>query len=170
MYTLNASVKDENSLSNGLVVESCYVSLPFSLSSEVIVLDGRSQIQNMEGLQGETFVLQGDVLIENVSNSILVIEGSITSVKIKNMVNSHVTVTSSGPVHVNDCSKCLFTLGCDQLRIHSSRHSRFEIATKAGCIIEDCTDVEFGPLDETTSTDQWKCVQDFSFASSFTYV
>ena len=163
-------MKDENSLSNSLVLESSCVTLPVSLAPEIIMVDGRNQIQNFEGLQGETIVLQGDVLFENVSNSILNIEGPITSVKIKNLVNSHVTVMSSGPIHINDCSKCLFTLGCDQLRIHSSNNSRFEIAARSGCIIEDSTDIEFGPLDESTPTELWKCVQDFSFASSFTFV
>lgn len=52
----------------------------------------------------------------------------------------------SGSVFITDCPNCIFVLGCQQLRVHTTTSTDFYIHVTSRAIIEDSNTVRFAPF------------------------
>jgi hypothetical protein len=82
-------------------------------------------------------------LIQNVSNSTIVIHPTIQSLHIQNIVNCRIHSVVLGPVHVTNCHNSEIRVSAYQLRVHESKSIKFGAWVRSGPIIEHCTEMTF---------------------------
>ncbi len=125
----------------------------------------------MSGVHDFKIECSGDLIIENVNDSTIFINGTVSSAVIKSVHGAYIMLSSSGSVNVKDCSITELSISAHQLRIHDSNDCVFKICCEAGSIVEDCTGLSFCPISSGQDEYKWKNVEDFtSFdQSSFTF-
>lgn len=83
-------------------------------------------------------------------------------------------------VFVEDCKDCTFVVACQQLRVHTTHHSKFYIHVSSRAIIEDCSHAQFAPYNWTYpdierhfedagldgKRNNWSLVDDFNWLAS----
>lgn len=124
--------------------------------------------------------MNGDVLIDNVSDSVLLLSGNINSIRIKNVSNSKIEVRNIcvGSIYIENVRNGTLKVAGDQIRIHDCVNVDLFIFTRSSCILEDCENLRFHPNKEAASLagkvdeSYWKSIQDFGFnpEGSFTLV
>eukprot|EP00800_Vazella_pourtalesii_P002622 TRINITY_DN1256_c0_g1_i1.p1 TRINITY_DN1256_c0_g1~~TRINITY_DN1256_c0_g1_i1.p1 ORF type:complete len:356 (+),score=56.95 TRINITY_DN1256_c0_g1_i1:54-1070(+) len=149
--------------------------LPTS-SNSFLVKDRKNDNIDLERQE----VLHKDILVQNLDNCTLKIHSIPTTVHLSNITNSKV---SFGPVKtsimIHDSVNTVFSMACQQLRIHTSSKCDFYIHVTSRAIIEDCKQLRFAPftnnyptfqedftqsgLDE--SSNNWAIVNDFNWLS-----
>ena len=84
-------------------------------------------------------------LLRNLRNVIVLVHGSRPSLHLQHIRNCKIYVSEPtlGAVHVTDCHSSIIRCSCYQLRVHDSRNVKFDVWTRSGPIIEDCTGMEF---------------------------
>lgn len=89
---------------------------------------------------------QKDIKLSNLEGCTIKIYGCPTALHVNNLKNCKIL---SGPVSrasfVSDCINCQFSLICQQLRIHTTTKTIFNIHVTGKAIIEDCKEVGFAP-------------------------
>ena len=89
---------------------------------------------------------QKDIKLSNLEGCNIKIYGCPTALHVNNLKNCKIL---SGPVSrasfVSDCVDCQFSLACQQLRIHTTTKTVFNIHVTGKAIIEDCSQVGFAP-------------------------
>lgn len=126
-------------------------------------------------------IYQKDVCLARLTDCEIRLFGAPSTVHMKNLNNCKVfcgPVSSS--IFISDCKNCIFVIACQQLRTHSTEHSKFYLHVTSRAIIEDCSQVFFAPynlkydivdkhftdacLDETKNN--WDDVDDFNWLAS----
>ena len=86
-----------------------------------------------------------NVIIENVSDSQIVLPFSIKCLYIKNVKNTNVYVGSvSSASFVNEATDCKIHVQSHQIRIHHSHRVKFYLTARSSPIIEHCSENQFG--------------------------
>lgn len=137
--------------------------------------------QDVTLMKTDDEINQKDVSLARLTNCSIKLFGAPSTVHIKNLNNCKVfcgPVSSS--IFVSDCKNCLFVIACQQLRTHSTEHSKFYLHVTSRAIIEDCSNVYFAPynlhyndLDKhykesglDKSKNNWDDVDDFNWLAS----
>jgi len=126
-------------------------------------------------------VSKTDVLVRNLTNVVLHLHGSPSTLRIQNVKNCKILC---GPVatsvFVEECLSSTLFLCCQQLRTHSSADTDIYLRVRARAIIEDCDRIRFGPynwdhplslkLHEATQMDptleRYDAVDDFNWLAA----
>lgn len=120
-----------------------------------IVVDssGRAQLKKRTcepcRVEIETFTFPSNtsnIILRNLRNCIVSLQGSYKSVHMTNIRDSslRVTKTIDGPTHVTQCHASMFHLSCQQLRLHESTDLTLRLpVAPVGIILEDCNSVVF---------------------------
>lgn len=126
-------------------------------------------------------VLKNDVELRNLEKCSVSLFGSPATVHISNIKNCKIICGPvSTSVFVDDCQDCDLVIACQQLRIHSTKDSRFYIHVTSKAIIEDSSNVGFAPYNLTyegieadfddsgldRSSNNWNKVDDFNWLAS----
>ena len=82
-------------------------------------------------------------LLQNISNSTIIIHPTLQSLHIQNIQNCKVHSSVHGPVHVTNCHNSEVRCSAYQLRVHDSKNVDFGVWVRSGPIIEDCTGMVF---------------------------
>ncbi|XP_044140800.1 tubulin-specific chaperone C [Bufo gargarizans] len=138
----------------------------------------------LRGLSGQVLFMeaeeigQKDVQLSQLRQCTITLRGSPATLHMRDLSGCKVLC---GPVatsvFVDNCSDCLFTFPCQQLRTHSSTDCRFYLHVTSRAIIEDCSGLHFAPFTwsypgiqrdyELTGLDQswnnWDLVDDFNW-------
>eukprot|EP00794_Sanderia_malayensis_P008898 gene8898-9849_t len=89
---------------------------------------------------------QKDIKVSNLKNCQVKIFGCPSALHVDNLDNCKILC---GPISraafVSNCNNCQFSLACQQLRIHTTQHTKFHIHVTGKAIIEDCTGLGFAP-------------------------
>lgn len=137
--------------------------------------------QNTTLIKTDAEIYQKDVSLARLTDCTIRLFGAPSTVHIKNLQNCTVLCGPvSSSVFVSDCQNCVFVLACQQLRTHSTLHSKFYLHVTSRAIIEDCSDIYFAPynlsyenldkhykesgLDKTRNN--WHDVDDFNWLAS----
>jgi len=155
-----------------------------SVSSANLITPGDSNFVTIENLDNTTLtrsdqdVSKTDVLVRNLTNVVLHLHGSPSTLRIQNVKNCKILC---GPVHtsvfVEGAVNCVLFLCCQQLRTHGSTDTDIYLRVRARAIIEDCDRIRFAPyvwdhplsqkLHEATSMDpsleRFDAVDDFNW-------
>jgi len=87
-----------------------------------------------------------DVLVKDSTDSVIVLEGSPSTLRLLNLKNCKLLC---GPVHtsvfVDSVHDSVLFLCCQQLRTHSSEKVDVYLRVASRAIIEDCKEIRFGP-------------------------
>lgn len=120
-----------------------------------------------------SYVLEGDVLIENVNNSKVLISGNLVSLRIKNISDSTIELDCicDGSIYIETVRNGKLTVAGDQIRIHECENVDIILFTRNNCILEDCKKLRFHPnrkaaakiVEIVDESSYWKSVQDFGF-------
>lgn len=127
-----------------------------------------------------------DISLINLSECVVTITGLANTVYVSDLNNCQVTVfVACRAITVRNCVNCRFKLVCQQLRIDSTRESKFEIFTSARSMLESSEKLEFcelilGNVSEMSeeevsqllaranfdpSLNNWRCIDDFDWLS-----
>ena len=102
------------------------------------------------------------LLISGIEDSVVVIEGekgAISSAAAKDIRHSVIIIGDSldGPMHITGVENSVLVLKCRQLRMHEARDTNVYLWCASSPIVEDCTEVRFGPFtpdgDDNTETE-----------------
>lgn len=112
---------------------------------------------------GETLELEGvegkDVELDSLVDCDVTIRSCLATLFARRLKNCRV---HCGPVaasvFVEGCDGCTLHVPCQQLRVHDTQRCEFRVHIQARSIIEDSTELEFGPYDYTYEGDErdWK--------------
>lgn len=151
--------------------------------SEVL---GNSLTPTHTGLSDETFTLNcsesalRDIWLDNLKNCCVTIKGIPSTLHMTNLINCKII---GGPIltsiFMENCQHSVFTLGCQQLRIHKSSTCDFYLHVRSRAIIEDCTLCRFAPYTREykekqqefhdsqldVESNNWNQVDDFNWLS-----
>lgn len=162
-------IQNENSQQTTIQLQSNLMSLN----------SGRIQISNLQD-SNESYDMNGDLLIDNVTNSTISISGNVNSIRIKNVSDSKIEVKNicAGSIYIENVRNGTLKVAGDQIRIHDCVNVDFFIFTRSSCILEDCENLRFHPNKDAASLtgkedeSYWKSIQDFGFnpEGSFTLV
>jgi len=103
-----------------------------------------------------------DLQLEDLTNCRIEIFGAPNTLKINGLVNCSVfcgPITTS--IFLSNCKDCVFKIAAQQLRIHSSYECKVYLHVTSRAIIEDSTQISFGPYDWTYE----HILQDFKTAN-----
>lgn len=90
---------------------------------------------------------KNNLIIENISNSEIVILHSFKACYMKNVSASVIYIGSvGGGTHITNCKDSCLYLSTHQLRIHQTYRTKFNIIANSNPIIEDCSELKFYPL------------------------
>lgn len=137
----------------------------------------RTVISNLDNTKSD-YSVNGDVLIENVNNSTINLNGKVGALRIKAVKNSQIIISGicNGSVYVEEVVGGKLVVAGDQIRIHCSSNVDIFLLTKSSCILEDCEDLRFHPnrlaaglLDLLSTDSYWKSVHDFGFNSETSF-
>lgn len=140
----------------------------------------------LRGLSGETLAIRcgtvngGDFELSALSKCRVSIADHLGALRVTNLADCVVKCGPvAGAVFIEGCTNCTFFLATRQIRIHGTRSSSFYILVASTPIIEDCSDVGFGPdrlayptkaellakagFDANMQTDKWSKVDDFKW-------
>lgn len=124
---------------------------------------------------------QKDIKLSNLENCTVKLYGCLSALHISNLKKCDIFV---GPLStasfISECTDCSFSLACQQVRIHTTKDSVFNIHVTGKAIIEDCKNVGFAPYNwsyQNISDDfkdsklrldinKWNDVDDFNWLSS----
>ena len=125
---------------------------------------------------------QKDVLLSDLRGCTVHVLGSPSTLHATGLVDCTLVCGPVSPsVFVDDSSACVFVLaGCQQLRTHRTTSSAFHLHVTSKAIVEDCSGVEFAPVDldypglETDfsvsgldgKVNNWDKVDDFNWLAS----
>ncbi|KAG8584309.1 hypothetical protein GDO81_008770 [Engystomops pustulosus] len=107
----------------------------------------------LQGLSGQVLYMepdeirQNDVQLSQLRDCTVTLAGSPGTLHIRDLSGCKVLcgpVASS--VFVDNCTDCLFTFPCQQLRTHSTHDCRFYLHVTSRAIIEDCSRLLFAPF------------------------
>ena len=86
------------------------------------------------------------VYLENLENCDVYLPFLLKAAYLKGVSNCRVYVGCvEGACFVNGATNCVVHVCSHQLRIHNSRQTTFMVFAKQGPIIEDCSELVFGP-------------------------
>ena len=87
------------------------------------------------------------MIVENITDSVIILPFSIKCLYIKNITRTHVYVGSVSGASFVDGAKdgCNIHLQSHQIRIHNSNKTTFFLTAKSNPIIEHCTEMTFSP-------------------------
>lgn len=90
---------------------------------------------------------QQDVKLSNLDNCVVKIFGCPSALHVNNLKSCRILCGPiSRPAFVSNCTDCQFFLACQQLRIHSTHKTIFNIHVTGKAIIEDCSGLGFSPF------------------------
>jgi hypothetical protein len=100
---------------------------------------GRRQSQPATARESSSYLLR------NLRNVVVLVHGSRPSLHLQHIRNCKIYASEPtlGAVHVTDCHSSEIRCCSYQLRVHDSRDVKFDVWTRSGPIIEDCTGMEF---------------------------
>ena len=119
-------------------------------------------------------IVEGDVLLENLTETSIKLFGTINSLKIRNVVGCQIELNGicNGSIYIECVKGGKFLIAGDQIRIHDSSDVDIIIFSKNSCILENCENLRFYPNRSAAKSfgnckdeNYWKCVQDFGFNS-----
>ena len=134
--------------------------------------DKRVKVANLQAAHDHVIDCEGDLILENVLDSTIRVNGLPSSIVINSVKNSTITAYCNGSVNIFKCTDTVVKVSAHQIRIHEASDCLFKISCQGGCIVEDCQRLKFGPLSSEQDESTWKGVQDFtSFdQDSFQYI
>ena len=138
----------------------------------------------LTGITGQTLTLSPgqvksqDVTLRGLHNCNIVVYGAPSALLMNKLTDCTVLCGPvSGAVFMEDCSGCNFVFPCHQLRVHSTKDSKFYLHVTSRAIVEDCSNVGFAPFNweyEALKSDfksagldpsenNWSLVNDFNW-------
>ncbi|XP_025201998.1 tubulin-specific chaperone C [Melanaphis sacchari] len=122
-----------------------------------------------------------DVALDTLTNCIVLICGTPSTVRATSLTQCHVYVCATTSIFIENCKDSVFICASQQLRIHDTFDTSFYIYVTSSAIIENSKQLQFAPLslkglilkkafemakfDE--SKNNWKIVNDFDWLSSY---
>ncbi|XP_037700753.1 tubulin-specific chaperone C [Choloepus didactylus] len=121
---------------------------------------------------------QRDVLLTELSNCTIKLYGNPNTLRLSNARNCTVFCGPvSTSVFLENCSGCVLTVACQQLRVHSTRDTRIFLQVTSRAIVEDCSGIRLAPYTwsypgidkdfEDSGLDRnknnWKDIDDFNW-------
>ena len=104
--------------------------------------------QNLEMTEND--INQKDVALARLDSCTVKLFGSPSAIHINKLTNCKIfSGPVSGSIFIRECTNCVFVVPCQQLRIHTTKLTTFYIHVTSRAIIEDCSEVEFGPYNWT---------------------
>jgi len=104
----------------------------------------------------ETILLKSDeikgrcISLNNLKNCSISLHGSPGTVYIHQCLSCDLQIGPvSGSGFLDECKDCKISIGCQQLRVHRTTDTTFNVHVTSRSIIEDSTNVKFGPYDLT---------------------
>lgn len=91
-----------------------------------------------------------DVALARLDSCKVKLLGTPSAIHINKLTNC--TILSgpvSGSIFIRQCKDCTFVVPCQQLRIHTTTDTKFYIHVTSRAIVEDCSNVSFGPYNWT---------------------
>jgi len=91
-----------------------------------------------------------DVALARLESCTIKLFGAPSAIHINELTNC--TILSgpvSGSIFIRECKDCTIVAPCQQLRVHNTTNTKFYIHVTSRAIIEDCSDVNFGPYNWT---------------------
>ncbi|XP_058162737.1 tubulin-specific chaperone C [Dasypus novemcinctus] len=89
---------------------------------------------------------QRDVLLTELSNCTVKLYGNPNTLRLTKARNCTVLCGPvSTSVFLENCSDCMLTVACQQLRIHSTRNTRIFLQVISRAIVEDCHGIQLAP-------------------------
>ncbi len=157
-----------------------------SLSSAPAPLKQAAIAPGLRGLSGETLAIRrgtvngGDFELSSLTGCRISIADHLGALRVTNLSDCVVKCGPvAGAVFIEGCTNCTFFLATRQIRIHATRRSCFYVLVASTPIIEDCSEVGFGPdrlaypakaellaqagFDPNMPTDKWAKVDDFKW-------
>ena len=143
--------------------------------------DRRTVISNLHEME-VSYSCSGDVFIENVNQSKVVISGNLISLRINHVSDSTIEVNSicCGAIYIENVQNGKLKIAGDQIRLHDCVNVDIVLFTRSSCILEDCENLRFHPNRDAASAAEignleesyWRSIQDFGFnpEASFTLV
>lgn len=119
-------------------------------------------------------IVEGDLLIENLTEASVKLSGKISSLKIRNVSDSQIELNGicDGSIYIESVKGGKLSIAGDQIRIHDSSDVDIILFSKNSCILENCENLRFYPnrfAAKSIGCDKddnfWKCIQDFGFNS-----
>ena len=119
-----------------------------------------------------------DLSFSNLDNCVVVIIAGLYAIRADHLSNCRFYVGPiAGSILLHHCTACTFNVATRQIRIHTTHDCTFLLRTRSTPIIEDCSNVRFGPylvsydgLEAQLKTaslendsDLWKNVKDFKW-------
>lgn len=185
MQKLSLSFNSHNSSSGGSIIfetgDCSKSSIQLKNSQDLNVEENRKHFANIDN-ESICVNVEGDILLENLSGTTIKLIGSINSLRIKNTIDSNISLSDicSGSIFIENVKGGKLTIVGDQIRIHDTSDVDIFLFSKSSCILEECKDLRFYPNRSAAKllgySDEeegyWKCVQDFGFnpESSFKLV
>lgn len=141
-------------------------------------------LKNEEMEMKDSEINQKDVALARLDSCTIKLYGSPSAIHINKLNNCKVfSGPVSGSVFIRECVNCVFVVPCQQLRTHTTKSSKFYIHVTSRAIIEDCSDVQFGPYNlqypkiddhyEISGLDRkrnnWDDIDDFNWLAADTH-
>jgi len=109
-----------------------------------VSIRGKKGETNLELSQEQ--IAEGDVTLADLDGCHVVLHGAPSTVHMSNINNCKIFAGPvSSSIFIDGCQDSVLALSCQQLRIHSTKNTQFYIHVTSKAIIEDCTEVRFGP-------------------------
>ncbi|XP_077017938.1 tubulin-specific chaperone C [Tamandua tetradactyla] len=121
---------------------------------------------------------QFDVLLTELTNCTVKLYGNPNTLRLTKARNCTVLCGPvSTSVFLENCSGCVLSVACQQLRVHSTRDTRIFLQVTSRAIVEDCSGIQLAPytwsypeIDKDfkdsgldRSKNNWKDVDDFNW-------
>ncbi|XP_077520626.1 tubulin-binding cofactor C isoform X2 [Amblyomma americanum] len=105
-----------------------------------------------QGRSGENLLLSDvkgkDMELDSLTDCEVTVHGSPAALFARRLTNCRLLCGPvASAVFVESCEGCTFHVACQQLRVHDSRQCQFRVHIQARSIIEDSTELLFGPYD-----------------------
>lgn len=115
--------------------------------------DKSGEILDLEGMEGK------DVELDSLIDCDVTIRSCLATLFARRLKNCRVRCGPvAASVFVEECEGCTLRVPCQQLRVHDTRRCEFRVHIQARSIIEDSTELVFGPYDYAYDGDErdWK--------------
>lgn len=118
--------------------------------------------------------VEGDVLLENLTDTSIKLFGIINSLKIRNAFACQIKLHGicNGSIYIEFVKGGKILIAGDQIRIHDSSDVDIIIFSKNSCVLENCENLRFYPnrsamknYGNCSDESYWNRVQDFGFNS-----
>ncbi|XP_063774364.1 tubulin-specific chaperone C [Pseudophryne corroboree] len=112
-------------------------------TAQCCLQDRSGQVLAMEAEE----IRQKDVQLSQLRDCTITLPGSPGTLHMRGLSGCRVLCGPvSSSVFVDNCTDCLVSVPCQQLRTHSTRDSRFYLHVTSRAIIEDCSGLHFAPF------------------------